>query len=418
MRILFVVHQFRPEFATGTETVIFNVAKACQRAGHQVTVLTCSLGDPSGWAAAPEDGLRFTVVESLPIYAIPAALVSDPSALRKEADAAVKDLVHRFLSARNFDVAHIGHSMRMFSAIEALREANLPYIVTLTDFFPLCYRVNLVRTSGELCGGPHGGRACLSYCSPVNGDPSERFERFRLLLAGAGARVACSDFVHRQYARSFSDLAFETLPHGVDALRAYTITARKREREGIRFGFLGTLSAPKGVALLAEAFAAAELPDASLEIVGPAHGDVQTTRAIEAIATVHPNITIRGPVAPDDIFDVISGFDVLCLPSQVPETFSLVLHQAFVCGVPALVSNLGAPAEIVERHGCGWTTPHADVAGWTQALRRVATDRALLEAAKSRVPLPLRLEEEGFFYEHFYRRAIRTQAVIPRVGTV
>lgn len=417
MRILFVVHQFRPEYATGTETVILNVAKACQRAGHPVTILTCALHDPSRWTVAPEDGLWFSVVEGVPIYAIPTALVSDPFALHEDAGSAAKDLVRRFLSERNFDVAHIGHSLRMFSAIEALREANLPYVITLTDFFPLCYRINLIRVSGELCDGPHGGRACLSHC-PAEGEPSERFERFRMLLAGAEARVVCSDFVRRQYARSFPDLAFEPLPHGVNALRACTISAKKCEWPGVRFGFLGTLSAIKGVVLLTEAFAAAELPDSSLEIVGPAHGNVQTTQAIEAIAAAHPNITIRGPVASDDVFDVISRFDVLCLPSQVPETFSLVLHQAFACGVPALVSNLGAPAEIVERHDCGWTTPHADVAGWTQALRRVATDRALLEAAKSHVPVPLRLEEEGFFYEHFYRRAAYTHAVRRRVGMV
>jgi hypothetical protein len=49
------------------------------------------------------------------------------------------------------------------------------------------------------------------------------------------------------------------------------------------------------MALLAEAFAAANLPDSSLQIVGPAHGDLQTEQAIEAIASAHPNITIHGP---------------------------------------------------------------------------------------------------------------------------
>jgi glycosyltransferase involved in cell wall biosynthesis len=409
VRILIIVHQFRPEYATGTETAMLNVAKACQRAGHPVTILTCALHDPSRWTVAPEDGLWFTVVEGVPIYAIPSALVSDPLSLHEDADSVAKNLVQRFLYERNFDVTHIGHSLRMFSAIEALREANLPYVITLTDFFPLCYRINMIRISGELCDGPHCGRACLSHC-PAECEAPERFERFRMLLAGAEARVVVSDFTRRQYARSFPDLAFETLPHGIDVLRACKISAQKSERPGVRFGFLGTLSAIKGVALLAEAFAAAELADSSLEIVGPTHDNPQTTQAIEAIATAHPNITIRGPVAPDAVFDVISRFDVICLPSQVPETYSLVLHQAFACGIPALVSDLGAPAEIVERGGCGWTVPHADVAGWAQSLRRVATDRALLEAAKSRVPLPLRLEEEGFFYEQLYRRAVRADA--------
>lgn len=417
MRILFVVHQFRPEYATGTESVIFNIAKSCQRAGHPVAVLTCALHEPSGWTVAPEHGLWFTVVEGVPVYAIPVSMLSDPFALYSNVDKAAYDLVEEFLAEKNFDVVHIGHSLRMAAAIEAVRAAGLPYIVTLTDFFTLCYRVNLIRTNDQLCDGPHGGRACASHC-PAEGDSRERLERFRLLLAGAGARVACSDFVRRQYAHTFPELGFEVLPHGIDALRACTVSARKNEGPGVRFGFLGTISAIKGVAMLTEAFAAAELSDSSLEIVGPDHGDIQASEAIKAIATTHPNVTIRGPVPPDDVFDVISQFDVLCLPSQVPETFSLVLHQAFACGVPALVSNLGAPAEIVEKHGCGWTTSHADKDGWTQALRDVGNDRALLEAARSRVPLPLRLEEEAFLYEHIYRRAQHAHAAQQRVGAI
>ena len=227
-----------------------------------------------------------------------------------------------------------------------------------------------------------------------------------MMLAGAKARVACSDFVRRQYTRAFPELAFETLSHGVDVLRACATVVEKREESGVRFGFLGTLSEIKGVTLLLEAFAQADLPQSSLEIVGPDHSDSETKQKIRALAA-QPNISISGPVSSDDVFSVLSRFDVLCLPSQVPETFSLVLHQAFVSGVPALVSDLGAPAEIVKKHACGWTTPYADVDGWSQALRRIASDRGLIDDAKSRVPLPMRLEEEGFFYERFYRRALR-----------
>jgi glycosyltransferase involved in cell wall biosynthesis len=344
-------------------------------------------------------------VQGLPVYGVPTALVSSPFGVCAADEPEAKELVRQFLSDHRFDVAHIGHSMRMLPAIEALIEAKLPYVVTLTDFFPLCYRVNLIRNSGDSCDGPHGGRSCLTHC-PVEFDPAWRLERFHGMLAGARARVACSDFVRRQYTRAFPELAFETLSHGVDVVRACATALEKREDAGVRFGFLGTLSAIKGVTLLLEAFARADLPRSSLEIIGPAHGDTETRQKIEALAAPS-NVSISGPVSSDDVFGVLSRFDVLCLPSQVPETFSLVLHQAFVSGVPALVSDLGAPAEIVKKHGCGWTTPHADVEGWSQALRRIASDRASIDEAKSRVPLPMRIEEEGFFYEHFYRRALR-----------
>jgi glycosyltransferase involved in cell wall biosynthesis len=313
--------------------------------------------------------------------------------------------VHRFLVKNNFDIAHIGHSLRMTAAIDEIRKINLPYVVTLTDFFSLCYRVNLMRTSGETCDGPHGGRACLTHC-PVEGNLSGRFHYFHQFLAGARARIACSDFVRRQYVRAFPNLAFEVLPHGIDALRSCSIPPipQEKERTGVvRFGFLGSLSKVKGVVMLLEAFAMADLPDALLEIVGPAYGDAETMHKIKLLAA-RSNVKIRGGVASDEVFGVLSRFDVLCLPSQVPETFSLVLHEGFACGIPALVSDLGAPAEIVRKHGCGWVISHTDVAGWAQAFRFIAHDPTILKQKKSRVPLPYRIEEEGFLYDHIYRR--------------
>jgi glycosyltransferase involved in cell wall biosynthesis len=293
----------------------------------------------------------------------------------------------------------------MFAAIDILHEIGLPYVVTLTDFFPLCYRINLMRISGEICDGPHGGRACLTHC-PVASDLPARLVRFYRLLSGAQARMVCSDFVRRQYMRAFPNLAFEVLPHGVDGLRAYApVPDGERNCTGLRFGFLGTISTAKGVEKLLGAFALAELPNASLEIVGPTHDDVETIGRIKALAA-QPGVTLKGGVASNEVFSVLSRFHVLCLPSQVPETFSLVLHQAFACGIPALVSDIGAPADTVSKHGCGWVVPHADITGWSQALRRIAHEPAILAQAKSRVPLPLRLEEEGFLYEHIYRRAV------------
>lgn len=415
MRILFVVHQFLPECATGTETAIFNVAKASQRAGHRVAVLTCALGEPSRWTVAPADGLWFASVRGIPVHAIPRTMITDPDALRTAGDVGAAGLVRAFLAENRFDVVHVGHAMRMGPAIEAVRDADLPYVVSLTDFFPLCHAVNLMRRDGTACDGPRGGRACAVHCAS-GAEPRARFERFRRLLSDAGARIVCSDFARRHYVRSFPGLGFETIPRGIDGLRACASLAGRKPGTGLRFGFLGTVSAMKGAGMLAEAFAAAGIPGASLEIVGPVDADPATVSTVAAVAGRSPAVLLRGPVAPDEVFAVLARFDVLCLPSQVPETFSQVLHQAFACGVPALVSDLGAPAEIVARNRCGWFVPHADAAAWTQAFRRLATDPGALDRARSAVPLPMRVEEEAFFLEHVYRRALRDHAGRRRTG--
>ncbi|WP_187970565.1 glycosyltransferase [Aquibium microcysteis] len=415
MRILFVVHQFRPEFASGTETAVFNIAKSSQRAGHHVAVLTCALGEASRWTVAPANGLWFASVDGIPVHAIPRAMITDPHALHAAEDVAAADLVRAFLADNRFDVVHLAHAMRMGSAIEAVRKEGIPYVVSLTDFFPLCHAVNLVRLDGTACDGPHGGRACAAHC-PTGSEPRARFERFRRLLSDAGARIVCSDYSRRQYVRSFPDLGFETIPHGIDVLRACASLGARPPGTGLRFGFLGTIHAKKGAGMLAEAFAAAAVPGASLAFVGPVDFDPATVDAVAAVAGRCPSVTLRGPVTSDEVFAVLSRFDVLCLPSQVPETFSQVLHQAFACGVPALVSDLGAPAEIVGRHGCGWSVPFSDAGAWTQALRRLATDAEEVERARAAIPLPMRIEEEAFFLEHVYRRARRDHTAARRTG--
>jgi len=105
---------------------------------------------------------------------------------------------------------------------------------------------------------------------------------------------------------------------------------------------------------------------------------------------------------------LIHHLDLLCLPSLVPESFSLVVHECAAAGVPSLVSALGAPAQAITRDGGGGVAPAGDVAAWADALRDWATDPALASRWRASVRLPQRIEEEAFLYEGLYRQAIAT----------
>ena len=73
-------------------------------------------------------------------------------------------------------------------------------------------------------------------------------------------------------------------------------------------------------------------------------------------------------------------------------------------GVPSLVSDLGAPAERIRRDGGGHVVTAGDVDAWTQAIQALLNNPSLLEQWCKEIVLPLRLEEEGFLYESFYRQ--------------
>jgi glycosyltransferase involved in cell wall biosynthesis len=408
MKILYVIHQFMPEFFSGTEQVTMKLANAAQASGHQVDVLTCSLQPDAPWSVTDEAGVRFAIVDGVPVHALPI----DPSAnlahLGFDGAAAHGALTDRFLDARPaYDLVHVTHAMRMIETVERIQQRRIPCVLTLTDFFLACYRINLVQLSGAPCRGPAMGAACSLYCA--QGDSLDaawltaRQLRLRLIVERAAEVVACSEFVADVFRREHPERDISVIPHGIDLLRFNYRSRRVRDGAPV-FGYLGTLSEAKGVHILAEAFARASKGGARLEIVGP-HYDNAFALRLREIAAHDPQITISAPIGVDAVPAALSRFDVLCLPSLVPETFSLAIHEGFAAGLPCLVSDLGHPGRVVREHGCGEGIPPAHVGAWSDCVARIASNPDILDDWKQRVPLPWRVEEETFLYSQMYRRA-------------
>jgi glycosyltransferase involved in cell wall biosynthesis len=69
--------------------------------------------------------------------------------------------------------------------------------------------------------------------------------------------------------------------------------------------------------------------------------------------------------------------DLLCLLSDVPETWGLVVNEALACGRPVMVSShCGCVPDLVEDKGTGWIVPPGNVVATSQALRDAVTHAA------------------------------------------
>lgn len=403
MRILFLVHQFMPDFAGGTERVTLNLAHAAQADGAQVEVLTIAR-DPARWRPST-DGLLTQVVEGVPVTAIP--LAEPPlTELGFQPNPSLAQAVRGFLDSRpDFDLAHVTHALRLTEAVETLAERRIPYVLTLTDFFTLCYRINLVRLTGELCTGPKDGKACRAYCAQPeldDGDYRARTRRFGEVLRRASAVVAVSPYVAERVRAEHPDLRVFVIRNGVDLVRfGRPKPPRRKGRRTV--GYLGTVSEAKGALLLARAFAAAAAPNLRLRIVGPSYEPAvaEEIRALCAGAA----ITLEDPIAPAEAPALLAQFDLLAVPSQVPESFGLALHEGFAAGLPALVSDIGNQGEVVRATGAGLALPATDLAAWSTALREIGERPAQLVDWAAHVPLPWRVEEEAFLYSQLYRAA-------------
>jgi len=409
MRILFVLHQFYPEFAGGTERVTLNLAKAVQRAGHYVHVLACTVYPETqvGRASNNLRGAYEYVHDGLPVTVLQRAQLVSSADFDFAVDEILTKKIQNWLATMAFEVAHITHFMRMASAMSAIQKAEIPYVVTLTDFFPACYRVTLVNVAGALCPGPDEGKRCADECL-VPALPRQnlriRYRHGHSLLEGASARICPSEFVARRYREIFPELEFRKIPHGIDLLTMLADPPKqKKAGMGLTLGYGGTINFSKGLDFLLRAIKQVEAPDLRLRVMGPKHGIDSYHTKIEQLIAADERVEWLGEMPQQEFFKALSECDVLCLPSRWPETYSLVLHEASALGVPALVSDLGAPGEIVSTTGAGRALPHDDVQAWAKAISEVAQNPDLLRSWRAALTLPPRVEEEAFFYELIYR---------------
>lgn len=417
MHILYVLHQFYPEFHSGTERVTLNLARMAQRAGHRVQVLACMV-DRQRHAGEPHPSLpqaMASVVDGVPVSLIDRQSLPASADSSFELSPALQAPLERWLSEQRFDVVHLMHWMRMGTVIAAVQRCGLPLVLTLTDFYPMCYRVNLVDQSAEPCGGPEAGVACARRCPTTAWTPAALQDRHRqaeAVMAYASARVVPSEYVARRYREMLPGVTFDVIAHGIDLLamakaRASRAMAAATAPRPLTLGYVGSLIQAKGLQVLLLALAARPGLALRLRVAGEFHpGEPRHAAELRRLIDQDARVELQGQLASDEVWRLMQGLDLLCLPSLVPESFSLVVHEAAAAGVPSLVSNLGAPALAVQRGGGGAVVPAGSVADWADAIEAWAGDADRRAAWRAAVRLPMRIEEEAFLYEGLYRRAL------------
>jgi glycosyltransferase involved in cell wall biosynthesis len=411
MRILYVVHQFYPEFGSGTERVTLNLARMAQRAGHHVQVLGCMLdrGQHRGVAAPGLAEALTYMVDGIGVTMLARASLPPGAETELAVSETVRDQLAAWMEAQRFDVMHLMHPMRSASAIAAAQRIGLPLVLTLTDYFAACLRINLMDVDGRPCAGPDGGRACARKCSlPAWNEAAlrARHEQFGAVLSYAASRVVPSLHVAQRYRAAFPALSFDVIAHGIDLLALGAAPAPPAGSRPLTLGFVGSLVVAKGLHVLLRALARVRGLPLRLKVAGGFHGDAAYQAELRALAAADDRVELLGMLDPAAVAALMRQLDVLCLPSQVPESFSLVVHEAAALGVPSLVGHLGAPAEAIARSGAGRVVPAGDEAAWAAAIRGCVDDPGQLAVWRRALPLPQRIEEEAFLYEGLYRQAI------------
>jgi len=133
------------------------------------------------------------------------------------------------------------------------------------------------------------------------------------------------------------------------------------------FLFVGRLSAEKGIMNLLEIWRRLHEPSWQLKLVGD--GELLTT--VQAYIAEHQldNIELLGRQTWQVVQEHIAKSSMIILPSIFYETFGLAVAEAFALGRPALVSNHGALAELVQEGETGFCLPYHQLDLWVERIR-------------------------------------------------
>lgn len=144
-----------------------------------------------------------------------------------------------------------------------------------------------------------------------------------------------------------------------------------------RIGYFARVCPEKGVQNLLAA-AADVLPDmshAEIAIAGylPDQHRRWFNRLLQNAQNKFPNRIhwLGSPDKRSEKFQIISSFDVLCVPTQYREPKGLYVLEAGLCGVSSLLPAHGAFPEMIAAVEHGRTYDHATATGLSQALRSV-----------------------------------------------
>jgi glycosyltransferase involved in cell wall biosynthesis/predicted nucleic acid-binding Zn-ribbon protein len=416
MKILKVVHGFPPECTGGTERHVLRLAREMVAQGHEVHIL-CGSQQGAGPVAA-DANLVHTSFEGLPVHRLhrPGLFLDN---WEKSLAPEVEPLLDWLFRDMRPDIVHVHHWIRLTrNLVELAHDRGVPAVATLHDLWTTCPRAFRMR-EGSLCSLEMGPVNCLG-CAPAGENMSDEEQRRELALfrddlrneLELARRLIVPSVAHREVLlKQMPQLAgrFRVIPHG----NVSEIRRRKPSRSSfpsgpLRIGHWGHLSHIKGFDILLEAVRTSRhRQDIELHIFGEMVYPSERARFEELAEGLA--ITWHGPYKPADLARV--PLDLALITSRCSESWSFVLDEAFLLGLPVVVPDRGA---LKERIGGAGTTFLAESApDLAASLGEIFRQPKLLDLWRSRIPELPNLGEHTRRMLTLYREVLSSEAPLP-----
>jgi len=433
MKIVYVVHEFPPDNIGGTGIAVLQVAKNMLAEGHNVWVLA-----PQRWVnnGLPSIGFLDEKVDELSVR----RLVFNPElapnpVLYEYYNAILFVYATDFLRQISPDIVHIYHLLHLSSSmINAAEKLGIPVVLTLTDFWFFCPRWARLKSDWSLCGDDFSWKDCI-YCLKEENNLYDRIitafdeglgefyvqelmsnNKFKFsslnsnqltsFLLAAVCRlpflksqlekvdeILCpSSFLAKVYLeKGYFQNGFTVLSHGINCTP--TLPSREGRISNITFAYFGGGQKHKGADVLLEAFRQIESNNVNLKLYGN-FPDTEYVRNLHRIAKGDERIKFMGSFERTDLIKVLTGIDMLVMPSICYENCPLAILEAFANKVPVIATDIGGIPGIVRDGHNGLLFKRGDVLDLKQKMERVVNDPGLIQKFKENIPRVKSVNEE------------------------
>ena len=368
-RVLLISTLYPPNVVGGAEIVVRDLAEGLVRAGHQVCVVTLT---PRGWTqdrveagvSVREFAMRY---RHWPFAGDKAGGARrflwhvidnfDPDFYR-HLRAVIQDFAPTVVNSHNIN----GLTPAVW--LSTRHACDAPIVHTCHDYGLLCSRTTMFSH----------GRACPSCCATCRVLTSGKRYLTRWVdgTIGVSEAVLAPHLERRLFARGCLTGVIHNA-HAPEAAPRPAVPPRAAGDGPLRVGFMGRLSAAKGILLLLDELAQL---DGGIMLKAAGRGDTRLVAELAAARGIP--CELPGFVAPHLFYRDV---EVLVVPSLWHEPLGMVVLEAYGHGIPVVVSNRGGLPELVQDGQGGFVFDPDRAGDLARIIRRLRDDRGLLRTA-------------------------------------
>lgn len=426
MNILLASHGFPPTHSAGAERRTERMAKWLTAQGHHVVVFTVEQVNSA------TQKVEHTEQDGFEVYRLYYDLKEfGPQGVFRNLynNPFIAKVLRNLLRGQSFDLVHMvsGYLLGV-SAIEVVKEFGLPLVITLTEFWFMCARLNLIQLTGVLCSGPESPQKCARclledkrrYRLPAQNMPMvmdalwrvghhigfgaetergvlERQQALKTALARADLVICPSAFLIEKFRAFDYDIGrFVHIRQGMSPASFNQTLPPKVHSDALRITYVGQLKYHKGVDLLIDAVM--HLLDRGaniqLNIWGNEHESREYVQHLKRRSMLYPAIHWNGAFTGGHVWGILAETDVLVVPSRWYENSPNAILEAFLMRVPVVATDLGGMAELVTNDENGLLFKLDNTNELIHQLSRLLNEPDLLATLAARIPQIKTLDQE------------------------